>query len=54
MTAPAPDLMGKLKEVLAKTMRETNPQKYDELASELWRVLEEIEKYRVSRQEKIG
>lgn len=49
---PTELLLGRLKQLVAEVMRETDPQKYDVLASELWRVLEEIEQHRTWTPEK--
>ena len=42
MSEPPPELIGRLKGLVAQVMRETDPQRYDELASELWLVLERL------------
>lgn len=47
MLAPPDDLARKLKQLLKQIMRETNPLKYDQLGSEIWRVLDEIEVERI-------
>ena len=48
MPKPPPELMGRLKGILSQIMRETDPEKYEELASKMWRVLEDIEHHRTS------
>ena len=48
MSEPPPELIGRLKGLVAQVMRETDPQRYDELASELWLVLEQIDQHRTA------
>ena len=43
MPSPPDDLARKLKQLLGQITREIDPLKYDQLCSELWRVLDKIE-----------
>ena len=54
MSEPPPELIGRLKGLVAQVMRETDPQKYDELASELWLVLEQIDQHRTATPKKVA
>jgi hypothetical protein len=54
MSEPTPELIGRLRELVAQVVRETDPQRYDELASELWRALEQIEQHRTATPKKVA
>jgi hypothetical protein len=44
MPDPLADLNARLGELLRQIMKETDPEKYDELGAEIWRVLSERER----------
>ena len=44
MPDPLADLNTRLGELLRQIMKETDPQKYDELGAEIWRILSERER----------
>ena len=44
MPDPLMDLNTRLGELLRQIMKETDPEKYDELGAEIWRVLSERER----------
>ena len=54
MSEPPQELIARLKGLVAQAMRETDPQKYDELASELWLVLEQIDQHRTATPKKVA
>ena len=44
MPDPLADLNTRLGELLRQIMKETDPEKYDELGAEIWRILSERER----------
>jgi hypothetical protein len=44
MPDPLADLNARLGELLRQIMKETDPEKYDELGAEIWRILSERER----------
>jgi len=44
MPDPLADLNARLGDLLRQIMKETDPEKYDELGAEIWRVLSERER----------